>query len=55
MAPKKVHSEHGSKRKEQNSSEGSKTVQNKNGKKVLKKITTELRKEILEKHKHELV
>ncbi|XP_013367911.1 PREDICTED: zinc finger and SCAN domain-containing protein 29 isoform X2 [Chinchilla lanigera] len=60
MAPKKVQSKHGGKKKVQSSDEGNKNTQSKNdgnkkvqsksGKKVLKKITIELKKEIVEKH-----
>ncbi|XP_021097366.1 zinc finger and SCAN domain-containing protein 29 isoform X2 [Heterocephalus glaber] len=60
MAPKKVQSKHGGKKKVQSgnegnknmqsNNEGNKNVQSKNGKKVLKKITIELKKEIVEKH-----
>ncbi|XP_010623133.1 zinc finger and SCAN domain-containing protein 29 isoform X3 [Fukomys damarensis] len=62
MAPKKVQSKRGGKKKVQSSNEGNKNMQNnnegnknvqsKNGKKVLKKITIELKKEIVEKHEH---
>lgn len=60
MAPKKVQSKHGCKKDVQSSNEGKKNVQSdhegnkkvhsKNGKKVLKKITIELKKEIVKKH-----
>ncbi|XP_013014048.1 zinc finger and SCAN domain-containing protein 29 isoform X3 [Cavia porcellus] len=62
MAPKKVQSKHGGRKKVQSSdegnknaqrkNEGNKNVQSKNGKKVLKKITIELKKKIVEKHEH---
>lgn len=49
-APKKVQSKHGGKKKMQSNDEGNKNAQSKNRKKVLKKITIELKKQIVEKH-----
>lgn len=49
MAPKEVQSKYGSKKKEQGNNEGDENIQSNNGKKILEKIITELKNEIVEK------